>query len=130
MGTLSETIKHPPHQLLHGSLCMARISSSLPSDCLHEVGNLLWKSQHHVSTAWYFWFNCANHSVTNLSAPLESDISCQELLTRLQGRKRWMGATGARTPKRRGMMALPGNPSSRASLLGEASQRRNFYKSA
>lgn len=103
LGKLSETSKRHPYllQLLHGSLCLAQMSSSLPGDCLQEVGNLLWKSLHHTSTACYFWFNWANHSITDLSAPLELHISCQEHLVPLQDRKQLIGATGVRTPKHR-----------------------------
>lgn len=97
-------------------------------DCLHEVGNLLWQSQH-VSTDWYFWFNRANHSATDLSTALEPDISCQECLTRLQVRKQLMGATEVKIPRQRWMADLPGNQSSQASLLGGANQKNlRLYK--
>lgn len=95
-------------------------------DCLHEVGNLLWQFQH-VSTDWYFWFNCANHSAIDLSTALEPDISCQECLIGLQDRKQLMGATEVRTPKHRWMAYLPGNQSSQASLLGEAKKKPNNF---
>lgn len=128
-GELSEMSKWSRWgYLLCDSLCFTWTSYPLPRDCLHKVVNLLWKWQHRVSTAWWFRFSRANHSTPDLSAPLESSITCQELLTRLQDRKQSMGATQVRTPTPRGMAGLAGNQAGQAGLLGEASQKKSFIE--
>lgn len=88
----------------------------------------LWRWQHGASTAWWFRSGRANRSTTDLSAPLESRTTCQELLTRLPERKQSTGGTRVSTPTPRGMAGRSGNQAGRASLLGEASQKESFVE--